>query len=156
MLARENDGKAQPRRGAHNTHLNTIDSAQNNQLVIASAQQKSRPKTSENQLQNVPHIRDQQPHPRNNMAGLTAQSSTLLSDSKMNQNKSYQTLNAMPSSQSNMESHTDKMLLPIGKAGGNVTLSTSMNMPSQQSNGDLAQQRSSTQQRCYRSGNHSP
>lgn len=81
----------------------------------------------------------------------------MLSDGKMNQNKSYQTLNAMPSSQSNVESNTDKVQQNVGKTGGgNVTLSTSMNMPSQQSNGELAQHRASTQQHCYRSGNPSP
>ena len=37
MLAKENDGKGQYRRAAQNTHLNTMDSAQNNQLVIANA-----------------------------------------------------------------------------------------------------------------------
>lgn len=58
LLARDNDGKAQSRRGAQNTHLNTLDSAQNNQLVIANGQQKSRPKTSENQLQNASQSRD--------------------------------------------------------------------------------------------------
>lgn len=37
MLAKENDGKGQYRRAAQNTHLNTMESAQNNQLVIANA-----------------------------------------------------------------------------------------------------------------------
>lgn len=37
MLAKENDGKGQYRRAVQNTHLNTMDSAQNNQLVIANA-----------------------------------------------------------------------------------------------------------------------
>lgn len=59
LLARDNDGKAPSRRGTHNTNLNTIDSAQENQLVIANAQQKSRPKTSENQRQNLTQNRDQ-------------------------------------------------------------------------------------------------
>ena len=93
---------------------------------------------------------------RNHVAGPTAQSSTQLSDSKMNPNKSYQTLHAMPSTQSNVESNQEKAVQNIGKTGGNVTLSTSLNMPSQQSNGDAAQQRSSTQQNYYRSGNPSP
>ena len=60
------------------------------------------------------------------MAGPTAQSATQLSDGQMN-HKSYQTLNAMPSTQSNVESQA--MQNPA-KTGGNVTLSTSMNMPS--------------------------
>ena len=42
------------------------------------------------------------------MASLAAQSSTHLSDGKVIQNKSYQTLNAMPSTHSNAESHNEK------------------------------------------------
>lgn len=83
------------------------------------------------------------------MASLAAQSSTHLSDGKVMQNKSYQTLNAMPSTHSNAESHNEKAAKSMAKAGGaagTVTLSTSLNMPSHQSN-DAAttqQQRSST------------
>ena len=77
------------------------------------------------------------------MASLAAQSSTHLSDGKAIPNKSYQTLNAMPSTQSNVESNNEKAAKSTAKAGGaagTAALSTSMNMPSHQSNDAVAMQ----------------
>lgn len=72
------------------------------------------------------------------MVGPTALTSTQMSDSKMNQNRSQPSLNAVPSGHSNAVGNKDKFSQNFARDGGNGALSTSMNMPAHQSNGDLA------------------